>query len=250
MVVRTVCHPISHSKTSVLWALIRTSWCPYYSTNNYSTESEVSHVCAQSQNKAKPKNLALCLPSWKQCYAGKATPMTYFMSPFCYIRMVDKNLYRESYTSGHFIWNLWNEPTANFINFIWNDHKCKILFIVWPFKWDLIAYKINIIWARKPIVDTDVVNDAMSKCQRVNTRVVIWFLWHNVIHWKTATSYDKLCYQNIMSSTLYLWPLTRQFLKNGKNYLRTSICSYARPAQPCPIRWLGPLKSAETRSRI
>ena len=26
--------------------------------------------------------------------------------------------------------------------------------------------------------------------------------------------------------------------------LGTSFCSYARPAQPCPIRWLGPLKSA------
>ena len=26
----------------------------------------------------------------------------------------------------------------------------------------------------------------------------------------------------------------------------TSFCSYARPAQPCPIRRLGPLKSAET----
>ena len=27
----------------------------------------------------------------------------------------------------------------------------------------------------------------------------------------------------------------------------TSFCSYAQPAQPCPIRRLGPLKSAETR---
>ena len=42
---------------------------------------------------------------------------------------------RGSYTSGHFIWNLWNEPSARFINFIWNDHSCKILFIIhiWPF---------------------------------------------------------------------------------------------------------------------
>ena len=42
-------------------------------------------------------------------------------------------VYRESYTSGHFIWNLWNEPSASFINFIWNDHECKILFIIWRF---------------------------------------------------------------------------------------------------------------------
>ena len=46
------------------------------------------------------------------------------------------NIYekRESYTSGHFIWNLWNEPSASFNNFIWNDQECKILFIIWPFK--------------------------------------------------------------------------------------------------------------------
>ena len=39
----------------------------------------------------------------------------------------------EIYMSGHFIWNLWNEPSASFINFILNDHECKILFIIWPF---------------------------------------------------------------------------------------------------------------------
>ena len=42
-------------------------------------------------------------------------------------------VYRGSYTSGHFVWNLWNEPLASFINFIWNDHECKVLFIIWPF---------------------------------------------------------------------------------------------------------------------
>ena len=42
-------------------------------------------------------------------------------------------IYWGSYTSGHFIWNLWNEPLASFINFVLNDHECKILFIIWPF---------------------------------------------------------------------------------------------------------------------
>ena len=41
--------------------------------------------------------------------------------------------YRGSYTSGHFIWNLLNEPLASFINFIWNDHSCKFPFIIWPY---------------------------------------------------------------------------------------------------------------------
>ena len=30
---------------------------------------------------------------------------------------------------------------------------------------------------------------------------------------------------------------------NGKNHLKTSYCSYARSAQPGPIRCLGPLRS-------
>ena len=34
----------------------------------------------------------------------------------------------QSYTSGHFIWNLFNMPKARFITFIWND-LCKILYI-------------------------------------------------------------------------------------------------------------------------
>ena len=39
---------------------------------------------------------------------------------FCFTFRID----RGSYTRGHFTWNLWNEPSASFINFIWNDHVC------------------------------------------------------------------------------------------------------------------------------
>ena len=47
------------------------------------------------------------------------------------------------------------------------------------------------IASRKRIVDTDVVSGVTSTRQSVITRVVIWFLWHDVIHWITATLYDK-----------------------------------------------------------
>ena len=47
---------------------------------------------------------------------------------------------------------------------------------VYHMKWDLIAYKINIISARKHVVDTDVVNDVTSSRQSVTTRVVMRFL--------------------------------------------------------------------------
>ena len=50
-----------------------------------------------------------------------------------------------SYMSGHFVWSLWNEPSASFINFILNDHECKILFIIWLFKLDFIILKVAII---------------------------------------------------------------------------------------------------------
>ena len=44
---------------------------------------------------------------------------------------------------------------------------------------------------KKRIVDTDVVNYVTSTRQSVITRVGIWFLLHDVIHWITVTSYDK-----------------------------------------------------------
>ena len=41
------------------------------------------------------------------------------------------------------------------------------------------------------IVVADVVNDVTYSRKSVNTRVVMTLLLHDVIHWKTATSYDK-----------------------------------------------------------
>ena len=40
------------------------------------------------------------------------------------------------------------------------------------------------------IVVTDVFNDVTYSGKIVNTRVAITLLLHDVIHWKTATSYD------------------------------------------------------------
>ena len=97
-----------------------------------------------------------------------------------------------AYTSGLFIWNLWKEHSASFINFIRKDHERKILFIIWPLKLDFIAFQMDNISRRKCIVETDVVNDVMPTRQNGITRVAIRFLWHDVIHWITATSYDKI----------------------------------------------------------
>ena len=45
------------------------------------------------------------------------------------------------------------------------------------------------------IVVSDVVSDVTYSSKSVNTRVVITLLLHDVIHWKTATSYDTSCFQ-------------------------------------------------------
>ena len=54
-----------------------------------------------------------------------------------------------------------------------------------PFKVDIFPMKIT-------VVVTDVVNAVTYSCKSVNTRVVIILLLHDVIHWKTATSYNNV----------------------------------------------------------
>ena len=39
-----------------------------------------------------------------------------------------------------FAWPGPNEPLASIINFIWNDHECKILFIIWLFQEGFYMY--------------------------------------------------------------------------------------------------------------
>ena len=92
---------------------------------------------------------------------------------------------RGSYTSCHFIWNLWNEPLGSFINFIWNDHECKILFIMWLFELGFYRVQNEHYFNTKTHSwhDKYVVNDVTCTRHSVITRVVIRFLWHDVIHW-------------------------------------------------------------------
>ena len=44
------------------------------------------------------------------------------------------SIHIEFYTRDNYIWTLLNEALASLIKFIWNNHECKILFIIWPFK--------------------------------------------------------------------------------------------------------------------
>ena len=62
--------------------------------------------------------------------------------------------------------------------------KCLAGTILWPVKVDIFQMKIN-------IVVTDVVNYVTYSRKSVNSCVVRTLLLHDVIHWKTATSYDK-----------------------------------------------------------
>ena len=54
-----------------------------------------------------------------------------------YVSFTDTTTYenysRGSNMSDHLNWDLWNQPSASFIDLIWKDHKCKILFIIWLF---------------------------------------------------------------------------------------------------------------------
>ena len=54
----------------------------------------------------------------------------------------------------------------------------------------VFAFKMKISSMWKRIADTDVVKDVKHTRQIVITRVVIRIFWRDVIHRKTATSYD------------------------------------------------------------
>ena len=71
--------------------------------------------------------------------------------------IIRKTIHRQSYTSDHFIWNLFNEPLASLINLIWNDHECKILGIIWPFKCNFTAFKVCFISMKICSVVNDVI---------------------------------------------------------------------------------------------
>ena len=60
------------------------------------------------------------------------------------------NAYRGSY-----IWNLWNKPSVSLINFIRNDHECKILFIIWLFEMGFYRLISWIYFSRERYVVTD-----------------------------------------------------------------------------------------------
>ena len=73
---------------------------------------------------------------WRVCVMSLTTSMStmHFDIELMFILKARKSPLRviwstESYTRGHFMWNLWNSPKARFINFIWNDHTYKNLYI-------------------------------------------------------------------------------------------------------------------------
>ena len=77
-----------------------------------------------------------------------------------------------------------NEPWASFINFKWNDHECKILFIMWHFRMGFYRLRNEHYFKKKT-------HRWHGRCQwrHVNepkciTRVVIWFIWHILIDGK------------------------------------------------------------------
>ena len=93
--------------------------------------------CLSKQVQVNTQNLWFCeeMKIYKYSLTEKSVLSRFILE--------ERNIHRVSYTSGHFIWNLWNDPKAGFINFIWNELKCKILFIIWHIKLDFIAFKVD-----------------------------------------------------------------------------------------------------------
>ena len=75
-----------------------------------------------------------------------------------------------------------------FINFIWNDHKCKILFIIWLFK--LWFYRLK-MFIRKHKVVTDGFMTLRASNQMISNVWSYGFYDMTLCQWVTAMSYDK-----------------------------------------------------------
>ena len=105
--------------------------------------------------------------------------------------VLQKTVHRGSYTSGHFIWNLWNQPLASFINFRWN--RVRFCLSNDCFKWNLIALKVDIIWLENIMLSwlASWHYTPVTKCYVTCGHTIFW---DDVSHWITATSYDKCIY--------------------------------------------------------
>ena len=102
---------------------------------------------------------------------------------FCHTRSEKDNkitIYRGSYTSGHFIWNLWNEPSTTSVRFCLS-YIC--------FKWEFIDLKVEIISTGNITLSRTASwrYATVTKCYVTSGHTI----WHDVSHWITATSYDK-----------------------------------------------------------
>ena len=127
-----------------------------------------------SVNAELSRSLLVCVPILSCAGSDK---------PFDIHIFLIKNIYRGSYTSGHFGRNLY-KPLARFVNFIGNYRECKILFIIWPFKMEI--YHLQNVSRRKHIVDTVLVKD------------VTWVA-KMLLHVWSCNFYDMVCTESVTS---------------------------------------------------
>ena len=107
---------------------------------------------------------------------------------------IDWHVCIKDFTLVVFSYEIYETRLASFIKFIRNDHSCKILFIIWSLQTGFNAYRPqNEHYFNKKT------HCWHGRCEwryiiapKCIARVVIRILWHGVIHWITATSYEKL----------------------------------------------------------
>ena len=72
---------------------------------------------------------------------------------------------RGSYTSGHFMWNLWSEPSASFINSYKMTTSEKLCLSYDPLN-EILSFSNEHNFIRTRIVNKDVVNDVKWLCKK------------------------------------------------------------------------------------
>ena len=116
------------------------------------------------------------------------------------------------------------QALANFINFIWNDHECTILFIIWPLKIRFHHHQNGQYFKKK----NGLLIRAMTLRLHAKVLLHVWSYdsYDTIIRWITYLSYDKYFFKEFEEEHLFL-SLEQRYLQFSLTHLMPQLSTYS-----------------------